>query len=51
METTFPHHFRWDVATSAHQVEGYNFHEYVARIPPVLQPWEEAPDRAIFNLD
>jgi putative transposase len=33
MDTTFPDHFRWGVATSAHQVEGYNFHEYVARIP------------------
>ncbi len=26
METTFPYHFLWGVATSAHQVEGYNFH-------------------------
>ena len=26
MTTTFPHHFRWGVATAAHQVEGTNVH-------------------------
>jgi beta-glucosidase len=43
METIFPNHFLWGVATSAHQVEGYNYHNdsWLLEHTPG-SPWSES---------
>jgi beta-glucosidase len=43
METTFPQHFLWGIATAAHQVEGCNFHNdnWLLEHTPG-SPWHES---------